>query len=1028
MDQVRVERDRALAEAAKAAQAARGASADADEAAAAADDAGAQAGVSEEQAARARQAAADARRAAAAAARAAERAVALARKAAVASDQAFNYARQAAAHAEKAADAADAAAAAAERGEKSATEASKHASAAAEAANMAVATVEQAVNVEKLAREDDTTRLAEATEQGILRAQDALRLEGEEKAKGGEAAAWNKKLVWDTAEEDRIDAGTRQLLDEAAAGGATTEVMLQKSREAAVTLLTTGSEWTKAAAEEALAGGEIEVRSWLAEGRRLAVGQDDRAKVWRLVDTLPDGAEKTAAKTALEGDDAAVEKFLRTRNYAGKVVKDRTQIYAILNAAPGPNVKNAAEAALGGTPADLHKFLREGQHTARAADDRIEIYRVMETGGPEVKAAAQVALSGPKSHLSYFLTTSRYQAAQRDAEQVAHVQAARALVMQTQEYAQKALADAANANKAALDAWGKAAEANKAAADAAGYANKAAGYANDAKKSAAEAKASADKAAQSATKAKQAAASAQASANAAAQSAATATAAAQRARVSADAAYAAKRDARESANAAKNDAAAADVAAKEAATIYTTRLREYEAQQRSTAPGTGTDGVGSAADDHKTWGCLELDVSALSMECLKVYKDFALALIDQPKCAQTPDAPGCRMLADLKSFVGENEEVMLDMLQFVLMGCGLIPGAGEVCDGIDAGVSFSRGDFVGGLLSLGAAVPGVGMLGTGLKGWKNSDKLRGIKELIDKIRRKGKCPNSFVPGTRVLLTGGRSKKIENLRVGDKVLAKDPVFGQSGARAVTATITSFGKKDIVDLKVNGKGGNATISATDSHPFWVPARKSWVPAKDLAAGTKLVDDKGAAVRIVGKSERTKITRVYNLSVDDFHTYYVLAKRTPVLVHNCGELDADEGVAIPGKADPAHTKDRHITPNDETIKNRAKAKGHDVGRWKDQAKAQEVINYVLNSPAHAKQIQNWKVKATQPFPSQKDLSVPLEGTFGDESLGVVATPDGQIVNSSNRYRVVLTWVGKQNHKRGWVVETAFPVGRRP
>ncbi|WP_433794894.1 polymorphic toxin-type HINT domain-containing protein [Actinoplanes sp. CA-252034] len=900
LDLVRAQRDRALAEAEKAANAAKGASSDADAAAAAADDAGAQAGVSESEAARARKAAEDARRAAAASARAAERAVAFARKAAVASDQAFEYARQAAAHAERAAAAAEAAAAAAERGEKSATEASNHAAAAVTAANMAVATAEQAANLERLAREDDVTRLAEATEQGVLRAQDAMRLETEEKAAGGEALAWNSKLLWDTAEEGRVDPTTRQLLTEAAATGVSTEVMLQKGRKAAITLLTTGSEWTKAAAAEALAGGETEMRSWLADGRRMAVGQDDRAKVWRLTDTLPDGAEKTAAKTALAGDDAAVERFLQTRNYAGKTAQDRTKIYAILDASPGPNVKNAANAALAGTTADMHKFLREGQHTARAADDRIEVYRIMETGGPEVKAAAQVALAGPKSYLTYFLTTSQFQAMQRDQEQAAHVQVARALVAQTQEYAQKALADAATANKAAYDAWGKVAEANKAAADAAAAANKAAGYAGDARASAVAAKASADSAAQSATKAKQAAASAQASANSAAQSAATASAAARQARSDANNAYAAKRDARNAANAAGKDAAAADAAAKEAAAIYTTKLKEYEAQQRNTAPGTGVDigGTGSAADDHKTWGCLELDPSAVSMECLKVYKDFAGALIDQPKCA-TPanqNTPGCRMLADLKQFVGENDEVMLDMLQFVLMACGLVPVAGEACDGIDAGISFSRGDWAGGLLSLGSAVPGLGYLTTGAKAWKNSDKLRSIKQFIDKIR-KGRCPNSFVPGTRVLLADGRSEKIEDLEVGDSVLATDPVRGRTGARAVTATIAGSGTKHIVDIEVGDDSGTATVSATEGHPFWVPARRAWIPAGDLTAGTELVDDEGDAVRVNRITERTEVTRAYNLTVAGFHTYYVLAERTPILVHNCdpAKFGSDLGAEV-------------------------------------------------------------------------------------------------------------------------------------
>ncbi|MFJ4216104.1 hypothetical protein ACIP27_25640 [Streptomyces hydrogenans] len=33
-------------------------------------------------------------------------------------------------------------------------------------------------------------------------------------------------------------------------------------------------------------------------------------------------------------------------------------------------------------------------------------------------------------------------------------------------------------------------------------------------------------------------------------------------------------------------------------------------------------------------------------------------------------------------------------------------------------------------------------------------------------------------------------------------------------------------------------------------------------------------------------TQTANVRNLTVADFHTYYVLAGATPVLVHNCGE----------------------------------------------------------------------------------------------------------------------------------------------
>ena len=92
------------------------------------------------------------------------------------------------------------------------------------------------------------------------------------------------------------------------------------------------------------------------------------------------------------------------------------------------------------------------------------------------------------------------------------------------------------------------------------------------------------------------------------------------------------------------------------------------------------------------------------------------------------------MLGDLKEFVDENGDLMLDMLQLTLMACGLIPAAGEVCDGIDAAVSFSRGDWVGGLLSPASAIPVAGWLRYRGKAWKNSDKIRDVLKLVENLK------------------------------------------------------------------------------------------------------------------------------------------------------------------------------------------------------------------------------------------------------------------------------------------------------
>ncbi|MDG4763440.1 polymorphic toxin-type HINT domain-containing protein [Solwaraspora sp. WMMD406] len=178
----------------------------------------------------------------------------------------------------------------------------------------------------------------------------------------------------------------------------------------------------------------------------------------------------------------------------------------------------------------------------------------------------------------------------------------------------------------------------------------------------------------------------------------------------------------------------------------------------------------------------------------------------------------------------------------------------------------------------------------------------------------GSCPvpNSFVPGTLVLLADGSTKPIEQLDVGDLVLATDPETGETAVKMVVATITGDGTKDLVEITVDtdGNQGNAegVLVATDGHPFWVPELGEWRDADELVAGQWLQTSAGTWVQITAVRQWTETRTVHNLTIDDIHTYHVLASDTPVLVHNCGigrELLGDEasdhildGHRFPGK----------------------------------------------------------------------------------------------------------------------------------
>ncbi|MFF9062365.1 polymorphic toxin-type HINT domain-containing protein [Streptomyces sp. NPDC014882] len=151
-----------------------------------------------------------------------------------------------------------------------------------------------------------------------------------------------------------------------------------------------------------------------------------------------------------------------------------------------------------------------------------------------------------------------------------------------------------------------------------------------------------------------------------------------------------------------------------------------------------------------------------------------------------------------------------------------------------------------------------------------------------------KACNSFVPGTLVLMADGTTKPIEDVRIGDEVLATDPATGETVARTVTAEITGEGLKNLITLTLTVDGETVLVTATEGHPFWIPGVDRWMEAGELTAGQELRTSTGGTVRITAVSRGQRPATVHNLTVAHLHTYYVLAGHTPLLVHNAGGKD--------------------------------------------------------------------------------------------------------------------------------------------
>ncbi len=138
----------------------------------------------------------------------------------------------------------------------------------------------------------------------------------------------------------------------------------------------------------------------------------------------------------------------------------------------------------------------------------------------------------------------------------------------------------------------------------------------------------------------------------------------------------------------------------------------------------------------------------------------------------------------------------------------------------------------------------------------------------------------FVAGTLVNTANG-FQKIETIKVGDEVWARDEASGETALKPVTDLIRRH-ERVIWEVRLVGiNGASELFETTDDHPWWIAGR-GWKTTEQLVAGMGVVtqDGKGMVVSSVVETERTDAT--YNLTVADFETYFVGKQK--VLVHNC------------------------------------------------------------------------------------------------------------------------------------------------
>lgn len=127
------------------------------------------------------------------------------------------------------------------------------------------------------------------------------------------------------------------------------------------------------------------------------------------------------------------------------------------------------------------------------------------------------------------------------------------------------------------------------------------------------------------------------------------------------------------------------------------------------------------------------------------------------------------------------------------------------------------------------------------------------------------------------------KPIEKLRPGDAILSYDESSKSLEIDHVTEIIERT-ETEFVDLEINGN----TIRSTTDHPYYNPIMECWISAGSLESGDYVLSVDELKKVSLKKIFTLESTKVFNLTTDKNHTYFVGYES--VLVHNeCTTLKA-------------------------------------------------------------------------------------------------------------------------------------------
>jgi len=196
---------------------------------------------------------------------------------------------------------------------------------------------------------------------------------------------------------------------------------------------------------------------------------------------------------------------------------------------------------------------------------------------------------------------------------------------------------------------------------------------------------------------------------------------------------------------------------------------------------------------------------------------------------------------------------------------------------------------------------------------------------IVKALKKIKPCGCFTSGTQVYTETGY-KNIEDIKIGDKVWAYNEDSKNLSLKEVIDTFTREFKQ-IYKIYF----GDEVLEATHEHPFFIGGK--WLKVDELKVGDLLTLYDGDTKSILKIELVEGDFKVYNFTVDEFHTYFV--SKHNVLVHN-GTPCNWKSVKLFSHTFSVHGSGKKIT---KSLTGRLET-GNPQGQWTNNQKAADFL----------------------------------------------------------------------------------------